>query len=177
MTLKIRLLVVLGLLPIFAVQAETYTGQVVRVLDGDTAEVLDTSNTPHRVRLAGIDAPEKSQPFGTKAKQNLLSLVGGRQAWCGGIVSIPTNRTRPTAGCTRRPRTRRGPSAGDSGPIRYRWRLGTGGTVGTPHQTAPRARVGPVPSTSARRAGTIALPRSGRSSTIVRSDIYCGEPT
>jgi endonuclease YncB( thermonuclease family) len=78
-TLQIRLLLVLFLLPIFAVQAETYTGTVVRVLDGDTAEVLDASDTPHKVRLAGIDAPERKQPFGTKAKQELLSLVGGRQ--------------------------------------------------------------------------------------------------
>jgi len=72
------LAILLFLSPIPAA-AETYTGTVVRVLDGDTAEVLDASNTPHRVRLAGIDAPEKAQPFGAKSKQNLLSLVGGRQ--------------------------------------------------------------------------------------------------
>jgi micrococcal nuclease len=31
----------------------------------------------HRIRLAGIDAPESGQAFGTKAKQRLLELVGG----------------------------------------------------------------------------------------------------
>jgi hypothetical protein len=42
---------------------------VVRVLDGDTVEVLDIEANAHRVRLAGIDAPETGQAFGTKAKR------------------------------------------------------------------------------------------------------------
>ena len=50
---------------------------MVRVLDGDTVEVL-VGRTPRRVRLAGIDAPEKARPWGTKAKRKLLDLVGGR---------------------------------------------------------------------------------------------------
>lgn len=60
------------------VNAETITGKVVGVLDGDTVEVLDATNTPHRIRLAGIDAPEKAQPFGNRAKKRLLELVGGQ---------------------------------------------------------------------------------------------------
>lgn len=55
--------------------AETYTGRVVGVADGDTVTVLDSSNTQHKVRLAGIDAPEKKQAFGQASKQNLSSLV------------------------------------------------------------------------------------------------------
>jgi endonuclease YncB( thermonuclease family) len=43
------------------------TGRVVAIADGDTLTVLDGSNTQHKVRLAGIDAPEKGQAFGTKA--------------------------------------------------------------------------------------------------------------
>lgn len=55
--------------------AETYTGRVVGVTDGDTVTVLDSSNTQHKVRLAGIDAPEKKQAFGQASKQNLSNLV------------------------------------------------------------------------------------------------------
>src|SRR5436190_21349593 len=37
---------------------ETVTGRVVRIADGDTVTVLDGTNTQHRIRLQGIDAPE-----------------------------------------------------------------------------------------------------------------------
>ena len=50
------------------------TGQVVRILDGDTLEVL-VDLRPTRVRLAEIDAPEKRQPFGTRSRQALADLV------------------------------------------------------------------------------------------------------
>jgi endonuclease YncB( thermonuclease family) len=66
------------LLPILT-QADILAGRVVRVLDGDTLEVLDSALEPHRVRLAGIDAPESGQPFGTRAKQGLLALAAGRE--------------------------------------------------------------------------------------------------
>lgn len=39
--------------------AETLTGQVVAVADGDTLTLLDLGNHKHRIRLNGIDAPEK----------------------------------------------------------------------------------------------------------------------
>ena len=58
--------------------AETLTGRVVKVTDGDTVQVLDASRNTHKVRLAGIDAPESGQAFGTKAKRRLLALVGGK---------------------------------------------------------------------------------------------------
>ncbi|EID0396783.1 thermonuclease family protein [Salmonella enterica] len=60
-----------------SVQA-TLTGRVVRVIDGDTVVVLTTSERTVRVRLAGIDAPEKGQPFGQRARQFLASRVAGR---------------------------------------------------------------------------------------------------
>jgi endonuclease YncB( thermonuclease family) len=53
----------------------TLTGKVVGVSDGDTITLLDVSKTQHRIRLAGIDAPEKNQPFGDRSKQNLSNLV------------------------------------------------------------------------------------------------------
>ncbi len=50
-------------------------GKVVRVLDGNTIEILQDSHERTRISLAGIDAPEKSQPFGQRSRQFLTSLV------------------------------------------------------------------------------------------------------
>lgn len=64
--------------------AQTLYGRVVGVTDGDTVKVLDGSNQEHKIRLAGIDAPERKQPFGQRAKQHLSDLVYGKDvevAW------------------------------------------------------------------------------------------------
>ncbi|NJO61098.1 MAG: nuclease [Richelia sp. RM2_1_2] len=68
-----------AILVLFTSPAYALTGKVVAVQDGDTITVLDNTNTQHRVRLASIDAPEKSQPFGNKSKQSLSDLVFGKQ--------------------------------------------------------------------------------------------------
>jgi micrococcal nuclease len=47
----------------------TLTGKVVAIKDGDTVVVVDSLNKQTTLRLAEVDCPEKSQPFGTKAKQ------------------------------------------------------------------------------------------------------------
>jgi endonuclease YncB( thermonuclease family) len=60
------------------VHAETLTGRVVRVTDGDTIVVLDADKVQHKIRLQGIDAPERHQAFGTKSKEHLYELVAGR---------------------------------------------------------------------------------------------------
>ena len=60
------------------VLAAELEGQVVGVLDGDTIDVLTPTKTQVRVRLAGIDAPEKGQAFGTVAKKELSDLVFGK---------------------------------------------------------------------------------------------------
>jgi endonuclease YncB( thermonuclease family) len=52
-----------------------FFGRVVGVADGDTVTVLDEAKTQHKVRLTGIDAPEKAQPFGTRSKQSLSDMV------------------------------------------------------------------------------------------------------
>jgi endonuclease YncB( thermonuclease family) len=57
----------------------TITGKVVGVSDGDTITVLDSSKTQHKIRLAGIDAPEKAQPFGNRSKEYLSDQVFGKQ--------------------------------------------------------------------------------------------------
>ena len=59
-------------------QAETLTGRVVRITDGDTIVVLDDSKAQHKIRLQGIDAPERGQAYGTKSKEHLSGLVAGK---------------------------------------------------------------------------------------------------
>ena len=54
-----------------------FTCPVVSVLDGNTIEVLHNTH-PERVRLSGIDCPEKGQAFGNRAKQAVSVLVFGR---------------------------------------------------------------------------------------------------
>lgn len=54
--------------------AHSFTGEVVGVLDGDTIEVLHNGKA-QRIRLQGIDCPEKGQPYGNNAKQATSALV------------------------------------------------------------------------------------------------------
>jgi endonuclease YncB( thermonuclease family) len=53
-------------------------GKVVGVADGDTITVVDGARALHKVRLAGIDAPEKNQPYGGEARRHLVALVFGK---------------------------------------------------------------------------------------------------
>jgi endonuclease YncB( thermonuclease family) len=57
--------------------AEEFTGRVVGVTDGDTITVLRAAHGA-TVRLVGIDAPEKSQAYGQRAKQFTSALTFGR---------------------------------------------------------------------------------------------------
>ena len=59
--------------------ANILDGTVVNVADGDTITVLDSNNVQHRVRIAGIDAPEKSQPFGNASRKRLVELVARKE--------------------------------------------------------------------------------------------------
>ena len=75
--MRITLLLVL-LISHCLVQADILTGRVVRVTDGDTIVVLDSAKAQHKVRLTGIDAPERKQAFGTKSKDHLSDAVAGK---------------------------------------------------------------------------------------------------
>lgn len=70
-----------------ALHGETLQGKVVGISDGDTITVLDGNKTQHKIRLAGIDAPEKSQAFGERSKQHLSDLVFGK------TVTVDWNKT------------------------------------------------------------------------------------
>ena len=101
MKLNWRYLLLVGLLCLpmcwaDGVNAETLSGKVVGVTDGDTITVLDADNQQHTIRLFAIDAPETSchakqpstwddecvehsQPFGKAAKRSLAAMVFGKQ--------------------------------------------------------------------------------------------------
>lgn len=66
------------LLVISSSLAATLTGTVVRVADGDTITVLDSAKNQHKIRLEGIDAPERGQPFGNASREHLAALVAGK---------------------------------------------------------------------------------------------------
>ncbi|PJZ39968.1 hypothetical protein CH370_18770 [Leptospira kmetyi] len=54
--------------------SKSIEGKVVKVSDGDTLTVL-SDQTEYKIRLNGIDAPEKAQNFGRIAKNALSRLV------------------------------------------------------------------------------------------------------
>lgn len=56
-------------------QASELRGRVVAIADGDTVTVLDDGQAQHKIRLAGIDAPERGQPFGDASKKSLSALA------------------------------------------------------------------------------------------------------
>ncbi len=58
------------------IAAETF--KVIAVVDGDTVDLL-VNQQPLRLRLNGVDTPEKGQPFGNTAKQALSKLVAGKR--------------------------------------------------------------------------------------------------
>jgi len=57
--------------------ADSLTGKVVGISDGDTLTLLKDKQQ-YKIRLSEIDTPEKGQPYGNKAKQALSALVFGK---------------------------------------------------------------------------------------------------
>jgi endonuclease YncB( thermonuclease family) len=55
-----------------------WSGMVVGVTDGDTIKVMGSHNKQVKIRLYGIDTPERGQPFSKKAKQFTSKLVYGK---------------------------------------------------------------------------------------------------
>jgi len=55
------------------------TGKVIGISDGDSITVLDARKIRHEVRLLGIDAPERRQPFGRRSTESLSRLVFGKE--------------------------------------------------------------------------------------------------
>ena len=63
-----------------AASADTLTGKVVKITDGDTLYVLDANYKEHKIRLAGIDAPERKQAYGLASRKHLASIVAGKRS-------------------------------------------------------------------------------------------------
>jgi micrococcal nuclease len=59
---------------IYLTAADTLTGKVVKIADGDTVTILVGGNQV-RVRLFGIDAPERGQDYSRKSREALADLV------------------------------------------------------------------------------------------------------
>src|SRR5688572_6632738 len=95
---KIFIKAVASLLALFMLVAPAMAAdlkaEVIRVLDGDTIEVLHEKR-PERIRLYGIACPEKGQAFGQKAKQATSSLLFGKEVR---IESHGRNKHRRTLG-------------------------------------------------------------------------------
>lgn len=82
-----RVLVFIALAALtMASNAGTLTGRVVGIADGDTLTLLDATNTQHKIRLSGIDSPEKGQPFGQVCKKSLSDLAYDR------VVAVESNK-------------------------------------------------------------------------------------
>lgn len=61
-----------------AADKQTISAKVIGVKDGDTITVLDEANKQLKIQLAGIDAPERNQNFGMRARKNLADKIFGK---------------------------------------------------------------------------------------------------
>lgn len=62
-----------------SVRGVSLQAKVVGITDGDTLVALDANNTQAKIRLNGVDAPESTQAFGSRAKQFASDLCFGQQ--------------------------------------------------------------------------------------------------
>ena len=73
-----RCVALLFVLLVQGVCAETIQGKVIRITEGDTLTIFDASAKRElKIRLAGIDAPEREQPHFETSRQNLAGLAYG----------------------------------------------------------------------------------------------------
>jgi micrococcal nuclease len=61
----------------FSCSTEQQTGKVVKVIDGDTFDLM--SDKKIRVRMFGIDSPERGQAFSVKAREFTAALIAGKE--------------------------------------------------------------------------------------------------
>lgn len=83
----LRTLLLLAALLAQPAGAAALQGLVINVADGDTLTVLDDQQRTHKVRLAGIDAPERGQPFGRRATEGLARLTRNQRVSVDGAKS------------------------------------------------------------------------------------------
>lgn len=61
--------------------AQTVSGRVVGITDGDTFTLLTTDNEQLKIRVAEIDAPERDQPYGNRSRQELSQLIFSKDVY------------------------------------------------------------------------------------------------
>jgi micrococcal nuclease len=66
-------------LAVYAMLCPAHGEQVIGIADGDTITILQ-SGRPLKIRLAGIDAPEKKQAFGQRSKESLSNMCWQKNA-------------------------------------------------------------------------------------------------
>lgn len=71
---SIALAIFFVVLSVTSSTAATWSGKVIGISDGDTITVL-RNRVPVKIRLYGIDTPEKRQAFGKKATEQIKKLV------------------------------------------------------------------------------------------------------
>lgn len=59
--------------------AQLLKGKAVKITDGDTFTLLVDGHEQVRIRIDGIDAPEKGQAFGNRAKEYLSGMIWGEE--------------------------------------------------------------------------------------------------
>ena len=74
--MKKTILILFAFMPLILF-AQVLTGRVVKIADGDTFTLLVNGNEQVKIRLDGIDAPEKGQAYGNKAKEYLSGMILG----------------------------------------------------------------------------------------------------
>lgn len=72
--MKKTILILFAFMPLILF-AQVLTGRVVKIADGDTFTLLVNGSEQVKIRLDGIDAPEKGQAYGDKAKEYLSSMI------------------------------------------------------------------------------------------------------
>jgi len=76
--LLLLILLLVGVFPIAGASAEEFRGKVIGVTDADTIPVLHDRH-PRKIRLGSINAPEKGQAFGERARQFTARLTFGQE--------------------------------------------------------------------------------------------------
>lgn len=77
--MALRLITIFVILFFLVSPVYPFQAKVVKIADGDTVTVLTTNYEQIKIRLYGIDAPEKKQAFGNVSKQALSGLIAGKE--------------------------------------------------------------------------------------------------
>lgn len=76
---KLFFLVFIFVLTACDFETDKIAGEVIKVADGDTFTVRTITDQRIKIRLYGIDAPERGQDYGSKSRQFLNDLCYGKE--------------------------------------------------------------------------------------------------